>query len=58
MREPMIRRSWRGQKVRVCRDRDKGRKGKGCKGRNVREEELLAVDGERIVVRKDGLDVS
>ena len=54
----MIRRSWRGQKVWVCRDRDKGRKGKGCKGRNVREEELLAVDGERIVVRKDGLDVS
>ena len=45
-------------KVWVCRDRDKGRKGKGCKGRNVREEELLAVDGERIVVRKDGLDVS
>lgn len=36
----------------------KERKGKGCKGRNVREEELLAVDSERIVVRKDGLDVS
>ena len=54
--EPMVRRSWRGQKVWICRDRNKGKAGNGCKMRNVKEEELLKVAGEKkIVVKQDGL---
>lgn len=38
---PMIRRTWRGKKMWVCRDRNKGSAGNGCTMRNVPEEELL-----------------
>jgi hypothetical protein len=47
-----------GQKIKtwICRDK---RKGTGCKGRNVKEEELLAVSktATKIVVNRDGIAV-
>lgn len=46
-----------GQKIKtwICRDK---RKGTGCKGRNVKEEELLKCgDAARIVVKGVGLEV-
>ena len=57
---PMTRRtvnSAGGQKIKtwICRDK---RKGAGCKGRNVKEEELLKCgDAARIVVKSVGLEV-
>ena len=40
----------------ICREK---RKGSGCKGRNVKEEELLAVSetATKIVVKEDGIEV-
>lgn len=40
----------------ICREK---RKGSGCKGRNVKEEELLAVSetAMKIVVKEDGIEV-
>lgn len=46
-----------GQKIKtwICRDK---RKGTGCKGRNVKEEELLKYpDASRIVVKSDEIEV-
>ena len=46
-----------GQKIKtwICRDK---RKGSGCKGRNVKEEELLKYgDVARLVVKDDGIEV-
>ena len=47
-----------GQKIKtwICRDK---RKGIGCKGRNVKEEELLAISetATKIVVKEDGIAV-
>jgi hypothetical protein len=46
-----------GQKIKtwICRDK---RKGTGCKGRNVKEEELLKFgDAARIVVKDDGIEI-
>ena len=57
---PMTRRTVNGpggQKIKtwICRDK---RKGTGCKGRNVKEEELLKfTDAARIVVKGVGLEV-
>lgn len=57
---PMTRRTVNGaggQKIKtwICRDK---RKGIGCKGRNVKEEELLKFgDAARIVVKGVGLEV-
>ena len=57
---PMTRRTVNGaggQKIKtwICRDK---RKGTGCKGRNVKEEELLKHgDAARIVVKGVGLEV-
>lgn len=57
---PMTRRTVNGpggQKIKtwICRDK---RKGTGCKGRNVKEEELLKFpDAARIVVKSVGLEV-
>ena len=57
---PMTRRTVNGpggQKIKtwICRDK---RKGTGCKGRNVKEEELLKYpDASRIVVKGIGLEV-
>ena len=57
---PMTRRTVNGpggQRIKtwICRDK---RKGTGCKGRNVKEEELLKHgDAARIVVKGVGLEV-
>jgi DNA invertase Pin-like site-specific DNA recombinase len=57
---PMTRRTVNGpggQKIKtwICRDK---RKGSGCKGRNVKEEELLKYgDVARLVVKEDGIEV-
>ncbi len=58
---PMTRRTVNGPgrvkiKTWICREK---RKGSGCQGRNVREEELLATGkkGKRIVVSMDKIDV-
>lgn len=57
---PMTRRTVNGPggvkiKTWICRDK---RKGTGCKGRNVKEEELMEFkDAEKIVVKDDGLEV-
>ncbi len=57
---PMTRRTVNGQggqkiKTWICRDK---RKGSGCKGRNVKEEELLKFgDVARLVVKEDGIEV-
>ena len=57
---PMTRRTVNGpggQKIKtwICRDK---RKGTGCKGRNVKEEELLKYpDASRIVVKSDEIEV-
>ena len=56
---PMTRRTVNGpggEKIKtwICREK---RNGHGCKGRNVKEEELLKFAGERIVVKDDGLEV-
>ena len=57
---PMTRRTVNGpggEKIKtwICRDK---RKGTGCKGRNVKEEELLKYpDASRIVVKGIGLEV-
>ena len=56
---PMTRRTVNGPggkkiKTWICREK---RNGHGCKGRNVKEEELLKFAGERIVVKDDGLEV-
>lgn len=57
---PMTRRTVNGpggQKIKtwICRDK---RKGSGCKGRNVKEDELLKYgDVARLVVKEDGIDV-
>ena len=56
---PMTRRTVNGaggQKIKtwICRDK---RKGTGCKGRNVKEEELLKfADVARLVVKDDGIE--
>ena len=56
---PMTRRTVNGaggQKIKtwICRDK---RKGTGCKGRNVKEEELLKFgDAARLVVKGDGIE--
>ena len=55
---PMTRRTVNGpggEKIKtwICREK---RNGHGCKGRNVKEEELLKFAGERIVVKDDGLE--
>ena len=34
----------------ICREK---RSGSGCKGRNVKEEELLGIKGEKLIVAKD-----
>ena len=41
-----------GEKIKtwICREK---RKGSGCKCRNVKEEELLAQTGKKIIVTKD-----
>jgi DNA invertase Pin-like site-specific DNA recombinase len=57
---PMTRRTVNGPgggriKIWVCREK---RKGSGCKGRNVKEEELLKFgDAARIVVKDDGIEI-
>ena len=57
---PMTRRTVNGpdgQRIKtwICRDK---RKGSGCKGRNVKEEELLKYgDAARLVVKEDGIEV-
>ncbi len=57
---PMTRRTVNGpggQKIKtwICRDK---RKGSGCNGRNVKEEELLKYgDVARLVVKEDGIEV-
>ena len=57
---PMTRRTVNGPgggriKIWVCREK---RKGSGCKGRNVKEEELLKYgDVARLVVKEDGIEV-
>ena len=57
---PMTRRTVNGpggQRIKTCVCRDK-RKGTGCKGRNVKEEELLKFgDAARIVVKGLELEV-
>ena len=57
--EPMVRRTWSGKKVWVCRDRNKGKEGNGCTMRNVPEQELLdeGQDVKKIIVTKAGLIV-
>ena len=57
---PMTRRTVNGPgggkiKTWICREK---RKGSGCKGRNVKEEELLKFgDAARIVVKDDGIEI-
>ena len=57
---PMTRRTVNGpggQRIKtwICRDK---RKGSGCTGRNVKEEELLKYgDVARLVVKEDGIEV-
>ena len=53
---PMTRRTVNGPggvkiKTWICREKRKG----NCKGRNVKEEELLALTAEKIIVTKDGI---
>lgn len=52
---PMTRRTVNGPggakiKTWICREK---RNGSGCKGRNVKEEELLGIKGEKLIVTKD-----
>ena len=52
---PMTRRTVNGAggakiKTWICREK---RSGSGCKGRNVKEEELLGIKGEKLIVAKD-----
>ncbi len=74
---PMVRRTVNGTgggkcKVWVCRERFRGKQGNGCKGRNGKEEELMAVLEEkiggpvteenagcirRVTVTEDGMDI-
>lgn len=60
---PMVRRTVNGtggekRKVWVCRERFRGKQGNGCKGRNMKEGELLAVIEERAgePVTEDNVD--
>lgn len=60
--EPMTRRTVNGVggakcKTWVCRSK---RRGKGCGGRNVKEDEILAagMDAEKIVVTREGIEVA
>lgn len=43
-------------KIWICREK---RSGSGCKGRNVKEEELLVINetATKIVVKEDGIEV-
>lgn len=62
---PMSRKSYQGRgepyKAWICSERKKGRRGNGCKGRIVKEKEILEAMGpdvERIEVKEDGLEVT